>query len=293
MRGSHLPYWTDVRGCPFVRPGEGGSGERRAASSLLSFIRVRGNRSSIHPGQPALTPPIWRSLMMLSRRRMWLGKSWALFMSRIILEMSVLRALPPHLLFLRKNIASSRSCTLQALIYALGIGCVGGKELRYTYEGHRDFCVFPTLPLALPFKGSSSDVVPFPGPCLLALPTALAGRVNPVRLRHTYQQMTCYRELDPRGASLMAKTTVTSAASKRSGALFYSKTVFWDERGIVCETRIGLMILGLKVLQPAILQSPAAEKDDARPAEAPMTGHSSPDYVSRLHVASAQALLYR
>ena len=57
------------------------------------------------------------------------------------------------------------------LVYALGIGCspVGADqapsfdEMRYLFEGHPEFCAFPTYPMALPFKGSSSDVVPFPG----------------------------------------------------------------------------------------------------------------------------------
>lgn len=56
------------------------------------------------------------------------------------------------------------------LIYALGIGCGCGStdgeahdETRYLYEGHPDFCAFPTYPLVLPYKGTSSDVVRFPG----------------------------------------------------------------------------------------------------------------------------------
>lgn len=57
------------------------------------------------------------------------------------------------------------------LLYALGIGCTpagadhgaSSDEMRYLFEGHPDFCAFPTYPMALPFKGRSSDVVPFPG----------------------------------------------------------------------------------------------------------------------------------
>ena len=56
------------------------------------------------------------------------------------------------------------------LIYALGIGCCGrddgqpgDADMRYLYEGHPNFSAFPTYALALPFKGTSSDLVPFPG----------------------------------------------------------------------------------------------------------------------------------
>lgn len=46
------------------------------------------------------------------------------------------------------------------LLYALGIGAT---ELRYIHEANPGFCAFPTYPLVLPYKGTSSDVVPFPG----------------------------------------------------------------------------------------------------------------------------------
>ncbi|CAN0369582.1 unnamed protein product, partial [Hapterophycus canaliculatus] len=46
------------------------------------------------------------------------------------------------------------------LVYALGIGAT---ELRYLHEDHQGFRAFPTYPLVLPYKGTSSDVVPFPG----------------------------------------------------------------------------------------------------------------------------------
>ena len=44
------------------------------------------------------------------------------------------------------------------LLYALGIGAT-----EYAYEGAPAFAGFPTYPLCLPYKGTSSDVVPFPG----------------------------------------------------------------------------------------------------------------------------------
>ena len=57
------------------------------------------------------------------------------------------------------------------LVYALGIGCSPGvadqvpsfDEMRYLFEGHPEFSSFPTYPVVLPYKGRSSDVVPFPG----------------------------------------------------------------------------------------------------------------------------------
>lgn len=47
------------------------------------------------------------------------------------------------------------------LIYALGVGST--SDMRYLYEGAPGFAAFPTFPLVLPYKGTSSDIVPFPG----------------------------------------------------------------------------------------------------------------------------------
>lgn len=52
------------------------------------------------------------------------------------------------------------------LIYALGIGCGrtdDDQEMSFVFEEHPSFAAVPTFPLVLPFKGASSDVVPFPG----------------------------------------------------------------------------------------------------------------------------------
>lgn len=73
------------------------------------------------------------------------------------------------------------------LAYALGIGCSSeqSSEFRFLYEGSPGFAAFPTYPLVLPYKGLSSDVVPFPGELnqrrglcamhLYAVPTLLTG----------------------------------------------------------------------------------------------------------------------
>ncbi|CAN0345134.1 unnamed protein product, partial [Ectocarpus fasciculatus] len=46
------------------------------------------------------------------------------------------------------------------IIYALGIGA---EARRFVHEDYVGFGAFPTYPLVLPYKGASSDVVPFPG----------------------------------------------------------------------------------------------------------------------------------
>lgn len=57
------------------------------------------------------------------------------------------------------------------LIYALG---VGSQEMRYLFEGAPGYAAFPTYSLVLPYKGTSTDVVPFPGELNSAPPAFLA-----------------------------------------------------------------------------------------------------------------------
>lgn len=54
------------------------------------------------------------------------------------------------------------------IIYALGIGA---EARRFVDENDVAFGAFPTYPLVLPYKGTSSDVVPFPGEvdCVVAV----------------------------------------------------------------------------------------------------------------------------
>jgi peroxisomal enoyl-CoA hydratase 2 len=47
-----------------------------------------------------------------------------------------------------------------ALLFANSIGCTV-DELHFLYELHPGFCVFPTYPIILPFKGTNAEVIDF------------------------------------------------------------------------------------------------------------------------------------
>jgi hypothetical protein len=97
--------------------------------------------------------------------------------------------------------------TRDLLIYAHGIGCsLAHNELKYLAETHEDFAAFPTFPLVLPFKGTSSDVVEFPGPTLALLPDALAEVASSVL--HYSQGLTLLKQLEPDGGALTATSRI-------------------------------------------------------------------------------------
>ncbi|EXJ84086.1 hypothetical protein A1O3_04753 [Capronia epimyces CBS 606.96] len=66
------------------------------------------------------------------------------------------------------------------LLFNISIGCTA-DELHYLYEGHPKFAAFPTLPLALAFKGDSQEVIDF---YTAQTTTSIPGcpKLDPVRL---------------------------------------------------------------------------------------------------------------
>ncbi|CAM9247995.1 unnamed protein product [Discosporangium mesarthrocarpum] len=176
------------------------------------------------------------------------------------------------------------------ILYALGIGCTrkselgGDGELRFLYEEHEDFQAFPTYALVLPFKGSSGDVVSYPGPALCIVPPALQGAVDPTSVLHYDQSLTMLRPLDPDGATLESRSKVLGIYRKGRGALLRSQTTLLDKGGETVAVSIqGTYIRGLKV------------EEDVGPPLPPASPHPSeaPDLSIVVAVPTDMALLYR
>ena len=82
------------------------------------------------------------------------------------------------------------------LLYALGIGCRNkAEEIFYTFEEHDSFQAFPTFPVVLPFKGTETDVVPFPSPTLMSFPPGLP-IINPALILHAEEAIEIFQDLD-------------------------------------------------------------------------------------------------
>eukprot|EP00752_Nemacystus_decipiens_P008793 g7846.t2 len=171
------------------------------------------------------------------------------------------------------------------LLYALGVGST--TDLRYLYEGTPGFAAFPTFPLVLPYKGTSSDVVPFPGRTLFLIPKGLRDVVDlgTNAILHYDQAIRIFEPLDPGGAELEGRSVVLGLYRRRGGVLLRTKTTLTDKnRGrTIAETTQGTFMQGFQILGDAGPPLP--------PRPPPPTG--PPDVVVAVPVPAQQALLYR
>ncbi|CAM9110369.1 unnamed protein product [Ectocarpus sp. 6 AP-2014] len=167
------------------------------------------------------------------------------------------------------------------IIYALGIGA---EARRFVDENDVAFSAFPTYPLVLPYKGTSSDVVPFPGRTLFVLPQALRGVVNTGAILHYDQSIDVFEPLDPRGAELASRSVVLGVYRRRGGVLLRTKTTLKDRSGrTLTETTQGTFMRGLKI------------SGDVGPPLPPRANPptTAPDVVAAVTVSPQQALWYR
>jgi len=146
--------------------------------------------------------------------------------------------------------------TRDVIIYSLGIG---SSDLRYCYENHQDFQVFPTFILTLPFKGTSTDIVPFPSPNLVSFPSSIPID-NPANLLHGEQYLRIFKPLDPEGGVLTVKSKILGIHDKQKGALLRAQDTFYDQNGEKVAISIrGAFFIGLTGFQSKSLESTPAK----------------------------------
>jgi len=113
--------------------------------------------------------------------------------------------------------------TRDAIIYALGIGC---SEQHFIYENDPNFAVFPTIPFALLFKGTSQDVLPFPPPGAAMPKFVLPGTRAGLDGERFMEQ---HGALSAKGMRLKVRSRIVGVHKRgKAGALVESETEVHD-----------------------------------------------------------------
>mmetsp|Transcript_12610 Transcript_12610/g.29442 ORF Transcript_12610/g.29442 Transcript_12610/m.29442 type:complete len:296 (+) Transcript_12610:16-903(+) len=163
------------------------------------------------------------------------------------------------------------------LTYALGIGAC---EERFAYEDDGDFATFPTYPVVLSMKGTSSDVVQF-GTGGDMIPPGLV--IDPGRLLHGEQSIELFGDLPTEG-EFTQESRVVGFWDKGKGALMETETLMKDAQGtVVCKLGSGIFFRGLTGF--------GGERGDSAPKNVPPK--RAPDVVEEIQTRPEQALLYR
>lgn len=168
--------------------------------------------------------------------------------------------------------------TKDVLLYNIGVGCT---DLRFAYERHPSFSVFPTFPIRFGGAGAWDR-----------FPTTTPG-LNIDGERY----LEVLRPLPPKGGRLLAKSRVcgfhdkgSTASGRHKGALVEFETVLTDEAGAeVCKMVNGEFFRGIR------------ELGDIGPFEGGGTTYSQgtpapgrpPDMRLELPVANNAAMIYR
>eukprot|EP00004_Rigifila_ramosa_P005693 TRINITY_DN16360_c0_g1_i1.p1 TRINITY_DN16360_c0_g1~~TRINITY_DN16360_c0_g1_i1.p1 ORF type:complete len:298 (-),score=69.14 TRINITY_DN16360_c0_g1_i1:34-927(-) len=165
------------------------------------------------------------------------------------------------------------------IIYSLGIG---SNDLAFTYELHENFAAFPTYPVVLAFKGTSSDVLSFPPPSMMVFPDGMPS-VNPAMILHGEQYLEVLRPLETEG-KFKIQSRVIGFHDKGKGALQENETLMLNEAGEpVVKLVMGSFMRGVKGFESA---GETYSKNYPAPSRAP-------DAVVEIKTSPDQALLYR
>lgn len=111
-------------------------------------------------------------------------------------------------------------------------------------------------PVALTFKGTSQEVVPFPPKTMLTFPDGIP-MINPAMILHGEQEIEILKPLNPEGEELTAHQSVLSLWDKGKGALLEMETVMKNAKGeSVCRMVSGSFMRGLTGFKGAGRQPP-------------------------------------
>jgi acyl dehydratase len=201
------------------------------------------------------------------------------------------------------------------ILYALSIGVGSDQEtydedLKYVFEKHDEFSVFPTFCLALIFladreNSPTSRSLPIFPPPLMATTGILPPRflksdlsIDEYPVLHTFQSITWTNELQApkcgQAQSATLQSRITSVAPKSIGTFVSTETSINQGRALVCSIFSTALVLGLSKDKVCAYFEPGSmdSADESRHVRNDNLS-STPTFEAIINVVPNMALLYR
>eukprot|EP01126_Amoeba_proteus_P013340 TRINITY_DN15652_c0_g1_i3.p1 TRINITY_DN15652_c0_g1~~TRINITY_DN15652_c0_g1_i3.p1 ORF type:complete len:284 (+),score=50.42 TRINITY_DN15652_c0_g1_i3:74-853(+) len=136
-------------------------------------------------------------------------------------------------------------CRKDLILYAIGIG---STDLPFVYENAPNFAAFPTYPIVLGFKGTSTDVLSFPSPAMMQT-------MNTPPLPGTKVGLDGERFLEvlhpiPLEGTFTLKSKLLGIHKRGKGALVESETLLCDDTRTYVRMVSGAFLVGAKNFKP-------------------------------------------
>jgi len=136
--------------------------------------------------------------------------------------------------------------TRDLILYAIGIG---STDPRFVYENDENFEAFPTYPIVLGFKGTSSSVLSFPSETMMK-----TSNVPPLKgikvILDGERYLEVVNPLPKDGAELTLKSTLIGIHKRGQGATVETETIISDDSKVYVKIISGSFLVGAKDFQP-------------------------------------------
>jgi len=136
--------------------------------------------------------------------------------------------------------------TRDLILYSIGIG---SEDLRFVYEHDSDFAPFPTYPIVLGFKGTSSDVVGFPSEAMVK--TSVVPPLPGIKVMLDGERyLEVVNPLPKEGAVLTIKNTLVGVHKRGQGAIVETESIISDDSKVYVKLISGAFLVGAKDFEP-------------------------------------------
>mmetsp|Transcript_18085 Transcript_18085/g.23798 ORF Transcript_18085/g.23798 Transcript_18085/m.23798 type:complete len:348 (+) Transcript_18085:65-1108(+) len=183
--------------------------------------------------------------------------------------------------------------TRDLLLYALGVGCSLPEDIHFLYEGHPNFAALPTYFLALIFKGTSNEIVPFTPDNVPLVPSGLG--ITLTNVFHLSQDLRVYKPLSCSGGEFTCTTNIQKAFPMgKKGVGIVTQTAYFTATGDkVAESNSTAYIKGLREADLQGMKLSTANQTSKADHPQNIALDDSPCVVQTYKTSRQQAAIYR